>query len=760
MGAKRPTVEGIVEHALTVAEDNALAQKGYEDIGGTEISLLRSGFTDQPKENLDILAGLYETHPWVFICTQYIATTLAAIPLRIMEATGFEDGLEVVKGADESPVGEMFRYINPAQSPYDFVEALTSWLLLTGEAYIAYTDPSGDPDAPPNLEAEMWILFTPFVQKVVSPRLGLVGYEYNVGGEVAYFDERDVVHFKTWSPAGRWRGQGVPVAGIKTLQTDAELREFNRRVLAQGVHLSGVLETDNEDLGKENATQIRKTFEQQYAGSKKAAKVAVLWGGLKFNPTTILQKDIMLTEQSKDHRDEIIAGYGLKPELLSEKFSNKATAETVTRMAIEGTVLGRWGHRIISTLNASGLRRFGTQYRATFDTRNVPALQTSLKEKLDAGAVAIATGQMTPNEVRVTIHNLEPLGSELDIPLIGGTPVDQLVAEPEPAPEPNFPPKPGGGDPADAGDEGPGKRKPKKPGANGAAKGLAGTTRSIVIVSAHERASIESKVGTEFAIQFERNQRLAEIRLKRAILSVYRELAQELRPLVSRSTTYSQVLAEVEKLFLFDGRKEISSQFTEVMRGTIEDAVQSELARLGLRGSLNVKPVRALKRLGQQEQRIRNMWGRDWVKLRRGLTDGLAQGFSEAKLTQGVDGFFEGRRNNALTIARTETTPAVNGAYQDVALQAIKAGTDIVSIWATNKDEKVRQPPRDSKNHAEAEGLTIVPGQEMFVVSGQRMEFPGDSWNGASPDNTIGCRCGVRNEVRKPAPDDNRLVVA
>ena len=147
---------------------------------------------------------------------------------------------------------------------------------------------------------------------------------------------------------------------------------------------------------------------------------------------------------------------------------------------------------------------------------------------------------------------------------------------------------------------------------------------------------------------------------------------------------------------------------------------------------------------------------RNWTDLRKDIGEGLSLGESEAKLGQRVGSFFDGMRNNAATIARTEITPAINGATMDVAIAAREKGVDVVSIWVTSEDEKVRGASGDSKNHRRAHGLTIIPGEELFRVSGQKMEYPGDSWNGATPDNTINCRCGVRNEVRGLEDSDNR----
>lgn len=244
--------------------------------------------------------------------------------------------------------------------------------------------------------------------------------------------------------------------------------------------------------------------------------------------------------------------------------------------------------------------------------------------------------------------------------------------------------------------------------------------------------------------------------MERALRKVYREMAKESRVIVSRSTVNSQVLAEIETVFLFDGRKAVVKAVRDSALTSIDDAVALEMAHLKIEGLFDLKPVRSLARLNNQEVRIRKMHGNQWVKLRGEISESMANGESQAKLNQRVSGFFDGERTNAATIARTETLPAINGATSEVAVAARKAGVDVVSIWETFQDEKVRRTPQDSHNHAQAHGLTIIPGEELFLVSGDKMEFPGDSWNGAAAGNTINCRCGIRNEIRKPNDSDNR----
>lgn len=711
------------------ARELSLLEKAYDQLGDTEWALgMNSTWVNQPKHNLEALSMLYETHPWVKICTSYIAVALSNIPFRITRAVGFEDGKEVREGAEDSDVGRMFRWINPHQSPASFMEHLASWLILTGEAYVVKTD--REPSTPAGIPHELYVLFNPFVEKVSHPKLGIVGYNYNVGGEVVVFDASQVMYFQTWSPAGRFRGHGTPTSGYKTIQTDQELRDFNRSVLNQGVHLSGVLQTDNEDLGKEEADTVREAFMNQYAGSKNSSKIAVLWGGLQFSPQTILQKDVMMTEQQAAMRDEIIALFGLKPELLTEKFANKATAETVRRMAYEDTILGRWGNFIASEFSSTGLVQYDPDLRFEWDVSEVGALQTSEKERADTSAVLVGSGQLTLNEARERFHGLPPIdGAEGDVILVNGVPLGMTLAGPAPS-------------------EGQGE----------APKILQSTALAQRLLPAVDPYSIVDRKAVHDELVLARTRRTAERRYEAALRKVYREIGQEARPILTASrVNYVESFSKMEDLWMNQGRKRILQVSREELTRAMNDAVEAELGRfisLGVEGVFDVKPVRALSRLGHQEQRIRNMHGKQWNSLRGSLSEGLASGESERELTGRVNKFFNGAKTNANTVARTEILPAVNGASMDVAIAAKEKGVEVVSTWITMEDEKVRGP--QPKNHARAHGLTIVPGEELFLVSGQKLEFPGDSWNGATPDNTINCRCGVRHDPRPLEEGDNR----
>lgn len=88
-------------------------------------------------------------------------------------------------------------------------------------------------------------------------------------------------------------------------------------------------------------------------------------------------------------------------------------------------------------------------------------------------------------------------------------------------------------------------------------------------------------------------------------------------------------------------------------------------------------------------------------------------------------------------IARTEQTAALNyGAH----LERVELDFEFKE-WVSVKDIRTRSVMRgDGFDHVGADNQ-IVENVEFFVVSGERMMFPGDTEHGASAGNTINCRC-------------------
>lgn len=86
-------------------------------------------------------------------------------------------------------------------------------------------------------------------------------------------------------------------------------------------------------------------------------------------------------------------------------------------------------------------------------------------------------------------------------------------------------------------------------------------------------------------------------------------------------------------------------------------------------------------------------------------------------------------------IARTETHTAANFGAQTA---AELTGLDMNREWVSASDERTRDT--SEADHVEANGQ-VVGMKEPFIVSGEKLMFPGDPSGSAS--NIINCRCSV-----------------
>jgi uncharacterized protein with gpF-like domain len=134
--------------------------------------------------------------------------------------------------------------------------------------------------------------------------------------------------------------------------------------------------------------------------------------------------------------------------------------------------------------------------------------------------------------------------------------------------------------------------------------------------------------------------------------------------------------------------------------------------------------------------------------LSKAISTGLAEGLSIDDLMKAVMAeITEYDKVQARRVARTEATGAMNhGAY----LEQVDAEVPFRE-WLRTIDLRTRgfNPDKKEKfNHYNAN--QVVPATEPCVVSGERMNYPGDTTFGASAGNVINCRCSCAANFEGP----------
>lgn len=106
------------------------------------------------------------------------------------------------------------------------------------------------------------------------------------------------------------------------------------------------------------------------------------------------------------------------------------------------------------------------------------------------------------------------------------------------------------------------------------------------------------------------------------------------------------------------------------------------------------------------------------------------QGLSNEQITALIRSIDLELRAN--TIARTETTNAMSKA-QIFALES--SGLNWQKAWKAIRDDRTRD------SHIITDPKLFIPLKDNFIIQGQQLAYPGDSTQGATPNNTINCRC-------------------
>jgi HK97 family phage portal protein len=654
-----------------------MLMKGFSEIASSEQGF--QGTMIDGDNYLDrSLADIYERHLFVATCVNYVAQRVASPPLTFYRTVD-RNGQTEREVEDSHPVAEVFRWWNPHTSAFEAWETVASWWLLTGVAYIAILESDN-----PKYQFELWPMFTPGVT-VIRGETGVMGYRYRVEGTETVFASDEVIALRSFSTTRRFGGTGKLEPGRKQIGTDLRAREWNDRLLKEGVHTSGTLTTE-DDLGPQKAKKIRESFMKDYAGAEKAARIMVLYGGLKYDPTTFAHKDIMWMEQLKMTQEDISLAIGVPLEVLGTKSPNRAALEEKRRIFWEDTVKPI-GSRFVNVLNSTVLPRLAPELEAGWDYEDIDALQPNRTEQYNAGRTAVSAGLLTINEYRRDVLKKEPVEGG-DVILIG--------------------------------------------------RGLMPISEAISATPAQElraRKSV-SKAEDELVRTIEVLRGRTETRLQGIIRRASRQMEGTVLERVSEGLDANS-LAGIEQTMIVENGKLVADEVSDELLTTMQRSGKANHIAVGIGGDqFKVRNTAAERVLRQQRGSVLGVGRRQATQLRASLAEGLANGESEKAMRSRVLSFFRGERDNSLTIARTETSRAINASAKESYLQARTLGVDVEMEWRASQDELVRSA------HAEVHGTRIDPETEVFVVAGEHLEYPGDR-DGGSPENTINCRCAT-----------------
>lgn len=361
---------------------------------------------------------------WVAAANEAIIQGILKVPIRlyIKKADGSReevfdhDLLDLIK----SP-SAIHRYGQFADLHHTYVN-------LTGEGYILMLDKAGQPFEPKRgaLPSSLHVL----PAHATEIKIGVNYYDSVVRFNNQEYPISAVIRDLLPNPLDPYRGRSIIAAAAKTIDTDEQMKDWNRRFFANNARPGMVFTTNTGETMSDAAfDRLNQQIKDQFSGADNAYKPLLLENG-SVHPYMLNQHDLDFLSSRKFSRDEILAMMRVSPSMLGMVENvNKANNDGALEIHHILNTIPRLT-RFVELLNAVLVTPYDRRYEFDFESPVPEDKEAKLKE-----AIAGVNKWMTIDEVRA-MYDHDPLanGQGATIYVQGiVTPLDVLNSPSKPA---------------------------------------------------------------------------------------------------------------------------------------------------------------------------------------------------------------------------------------------------------------------------------------------------------------------------------------
>lgn len=577
---------------------------------------------------------------------------------------------------------------NDRQSYLDFIEEVAGTFAYHGEVFIRKIASMGQVAGTSKLPARLVVISPDKMKEIIDRETNeLVGWEMNR----QKFTLEEIIHVKTFNPDNPYRGM-CPIKVIDgEIQMDYATLMYNRRFFENDATPGFALTTD-KSLTEEQRNRLVEWMKKQHKGASNAHKIAVFDSGLKPATTASSHKDMDFLEQKKYTREEIL-GTWRAPKALFNITEDLNYATFVGQMKIF------WIYSIMPILrkveegiNFGLVTPYNSKIYFAFKLDNVPAFQEDFKDKVTTAKTLWDMG-FTADEINQKLNLGFDSAEWRKHWWIG---FGQVTAESALNGEAAI-----NEDPEDPEETDPEKDPEKSARARKNAFQSLTAWKSFVVKQSPIEARMASKMRRYFF---------------------------ELRSKVLRSLTENGAGSPDKIINWGAADDEIRKIFSPMILKAIESGVAIGQETLGKKSVLDdIIAARVQGLLSVRANKIVGVNRTIQSRVKETLEEGIKDGDAVTALADRVRDVFNAASARALTIARTETSGAVNGGteiyYRESGVERKK--------WVTAGDESVRE------SHRKMDG-EIVDVEDRFSNG---LHFPSDQEGEAG--EVINCRCTI-----------------
>lgn len=634
----------------------------------------------------------------VYACISLISRDLAGLPMRFYRARGGE--FEELPFEHELPT--LWRKGNPEQTGYETNRDWTANGLAIGSSYLFL-------ERGPNLARkpfEYWSVPGHLLREIPGPNRRVVAYKY-LPTNVEYAAE-SFVPLRWWNP--NWsplepapRGMSPLSAARPQYETKWRMGNWANKFFERGGNASMILKAPADVVFRDSEIKSQQDrLDARFGGIKNIGKPVIL-AGLDFVRTGLTTQEMDFVNVGKEADLAICRVFNVPPVLIGAKDGGGMSdaGATTDLLLYAVNCIAPLARMISEVVTARLCPIYGPDIVAELDTSGMLAMQTARLEQ--AKSLQTLTGRpvLSVDEARAALE-YEPLpnGAGEDVVVPFNVMPSSALTEP-PAPPPVSSPEP----------------------TAATAESASRTAAKVAAAAGDGRAFLRRYRDADLARYERRVGAFARSYFTRQEKRVLERIGAVQASRIARYTVGDDLLPRDD-----DGVDEAQALFMSL----VADRGAAAAAEIGAEVALDVFNARLESLIrGRAARMVSQVDDTTRAQLADAVASIVAEGGSVEDVARAVRQVFNGRRANALTIARTETAWAYNlGAKEAWKLAGVSSKS-----WLTVNDDAVRP------SHSECESLGVIPMEGVFPNG---LQYPGDP--GGPADETINCRCVLQPE--------------
>jgi HK97 family phage portal protein len=281
------------------------------------------------------------------------------------------------------PMNRLFNRPNPFMSRFEFWEAISTHLNLSGEVGIYVNESRGGAAGLGTPPAELYVLNPKLLRHSINDG-EITGWVYN---NTMPIETKNLIHFKLFNPSNfSIRGLSPLDPARNEMDADFSASKFNKNFFENDATPNGIIEiSEDNTITDVELRALKKSWYQKYGGVENAHRTVFLKGGMTYKSMGISQREMDFLEGRQFSRDSILSVFGVHPFVAGFYDSGtvtRATAKEAKALFWRGTLKPQL-IRIEEKMNVDFFGIHAPQFYGKFDYSEVEELQ----EDYDAAVI-------------------------------------------------------------------------------------------------------------------------------------------------------------------------------------------------------------------------------------------------------------------------------------------------------------------------------------------------------------------------------------